>query len=300
VVLVAGASGFVGRYVVQALLDPTRDVRVIRLDRNVVEEEEPASDTLVLDVGDTSRLVQALHDYGVQTIVNCTGGTDAFDWAALCDAYVTTTNGLLRAAKVAGGRIGFCQLGSGAEYKMLPQPQQTSEGCPTSPAGAYGRAKLEASNSVLRAAKEGWVAGYVLRLFNPIGVGMPASQLVGRIARYLRGDSSSSLAVGDLGSYRDFLDVRDAARAIALSGSDAGRLSGEVVNVGSGVATSTRTLVSNLLAAAGRGAVMENRDTGSQRSRGVNWQVADIAKAQELLRWRPTHAMCDTIGWLAQ
>ena len=56
----------------------------------------------------------------------------------------------------------------------------------------------------------------VARVFNPIGPGTPVSQALGRFASRLAepGPDPLELAVGDLDSRRDFIDVRDVARAM--------------------------------------------------------------------------------------
>ena len=56
----------------------------------------------------------------------------------------------------------------------------------------------------------------VARVFNPIGPGTPATQALGRFASRLAepGQDPLELAVGDLDSRRDFIDVRDVARAM--------------------------------------------------------------------------------------
>ena len=74
----------------------------------------------------------------------------------------------------------------------------------------------------------------VARVFNPIGPGTPANQALGRFASRLLapGHDPLDLAVGDLNSWRDFIDVRDVARAmveLALRGRP-----GLVYHVGTG------------------------------------------------------------------
>jgi nucleoside-diphosphate-sugar epimerase len=297
-VLVAGSEGFIGRHVIQALRELAPDAGILRLDRHiasdVVTDGSYSRDLAAIMTADLTRI---MIECDVTAVVNCAGTTQSqFD--ALQTANVTTTQRLVEAS--AGARKGmvFCQIGSAAEYEMLPRPEKTREGTPARPKGDYGRSKLAATSCVLSAARQGRVAGYVVRLFNPIGRGMPTTQLAGLVMDYLRRGSDGALHVGSLDTFRDYVDVRDVSEAIAASLGVADEMREEVVNIGSGGAHSTRYLVNEILAAAKRGAVIEDGDTGSARSAWANWQEADISKAQTLLRWTPRFSLEETIRHL--
>ncbi len=67
----------------------------------------------------------------------------------------------------------------------------------------------------------------VARVFNPIGPGTPATQALGQFASHLAeaGQEPLELSVGDLDSRRDFIDVRDVARAmVAIAERGPGRI----------------------------------------------------------------------------
>lgn len=298
-VLVAGASGFIGRHVVRALGEVAPDTPVVRLDRQAAREVgASAYYRREIGGGDGAALTRLLRECDVAAIVNCAGTTQSQAERLAADN-VATTEGLIEASAAARAGMVFCQIGSAAEYEMLPRPDRTREDCPTRPAGDYGRSKLAASNRVLEATRQGHVAGYVLRLFNPIGAGMPTTQLVGRLLEHLRNGPAEPLVVGSLSSYRDYVDARDVARAIAASLPRADALRGEVINVGSGTANSTRSLVQGILRAARRGAFLEEAEGGSARSQWASWQEADISKARVMLGWVPRFSFDETLQHLA-
>lgn len=92
-----------------------------------------------------------------------------------------------------------------------------------------------------------------------------------------------SLRVGNLEPLRDFLDVRDVARAyIALV--ERGR-SGQVYNVASGVARTMMEVVQELVRASGTGAVIE-RDPARFRPVDIPLMVGDPTRLRSL-GWQP-------------
>jgi GDP-4-dehydro-6-deoxy-D-mannose reductase len=97
---------------------------------------------------------------------------------------------------------------------------------------AYGRSKWMTTVSAL--AETGPVEVMVGRLFNPVGPGLPDSQAFGRFADQLLspGPDPLPLVVGRLDARRDFIDVRDAARALVALAVE-GR-AGRVYHVGTG------------------------------------------------------------------
>lgn len=87
-----------------------------------------------------------------------------------------------------------------------------AEDAPLAPRGAYAESKLACEERVRARAQELDVR--VARLFNQIGPGMPAGLALSDLCeRLARGDAPVRMAGAD--SERDYLDVRDGARALA-------------------------------------------------------------------------------------
>jgi NDP-hexose 4-ketoreductase len=101
------------------------------------------------------------------------------------------------------------------------------------------------------------------------------------------------ITMGPLSPYRDFLDARDLGRAV-VAAALAPALPTAVINIGSGRAVPARTAVELLAEAAGfSGEIREERMPPS-RSATVDWILADISRAVDVLGWRPTHALADS------
>lgn len=298
-VLLAGARGFVGRHVVNAFAEFAPSTRIIRLVRPAVIPRS-LEGQIDWDLCDDrcDELAKQMQLLGVTAVVNCTG-TTVSQPGLLQAENVQATERLVAAAVAAKSDMVFCQIGSGAEYEMLSRPEKTREDTPTRPQGEYGRSKLDASKIVINTAQQGGLKGYVLRFFNPLGVGMPSTQLLGRVTDYLKGDSSYPLRLGSLDSYRDYVDARDAARAIVLSLAKADDIFGEIFNVGTGSARSTRELVQMIFSGIKTKTFLEDSMVGSPRSDWANWQEADIAKIDTFIRWRPAFSFEETISYLS-
>lgn len=102
---------------------------------------------------------------------------------------------------------------------------------------------------------------------------------------------------GDLGAYRDFVDVTDVAEAVARAATAVGPLPA-VVNVGSGRATLVRDLAAELAGLCGFTGELVESGSGSERSGAVSWVRADISLAAAALGWQPIRTLHDALAAL--
>ncbi|MFD9129618.1 NAD-dependent epimerase/dehydratase family protein, partial [Kitasatospora sp. NPDC059571] len=275
-VLLLGADGYLGRHAAAALRAlPGADVRTAG---------RRAAHDLPLDLGSAHlpALMADLAALAPDVVVNCAG---AVSGSALHLAEVNTRGPALLcdAMLAAAPDARLVHLGSAGEYGACEPGTSLGEDGPLRPVGVYGATKLAGSLTVASAALD----AVVLRVFNPVGPGAPAGSLPGRLARELhRAGPDGTVRVGDLSAYRDFVDVRDVARAVALAATAARPLP-RVLNVGSGLARPVRAVADGLVAAAGFGGTLDESAAGSDRSAGVSWQQADVAAAERELGWRP-------------
>ncbi len=298
-VLVTGAGGFVGRHVVECLRKASPEMQIVALDR--IRPGNSAVDHYVLcDLSqeNQNQIAEVILQYDVSAIVHCAGSA-RLDSESLVQDNLYATIRLIEAVSHTRRGLPFCHLGSSAEYVPLEKPQKTSEEIPTEPVSEYGRVKLQTANAVLSASLHGDIKGYVLRLFNPIGTGMADTNLVGRICEFLRNGREPRLSVGSLNSYRDYIDIRDVARAIVVSLAQVEHVLGQVINIGTGSAQSTRDLVNGLLIFSRRPVTLDETLSGSSRSESVYWQEADVSKAQQLMHWKSEIAFVQTLEYIA-
>jgi nucleoside-diphosphate-sugar epimerase len=284
-VLLFGASGFLGRHVRQALeLDQRSTV------------SSPGRRRHDLVDGTVAQLTELVAAEEPEAVVNCTGRLTggAYD---LIQANTAVTAKLVEAVAVGAPGARLVRLGSAGEYGPVPRDRPVAETDPPNPVSEYGLSHLAGTRLVEMASADGRVDGVVLRVFNPIGPGLHTDNLLGRAALLVREAlvaGSDGITLGSLAAYRDFVDVRDVARAV-VAAVFVPSPAEPVINVGSGVAVQVREAVALLAEAAGfRGAIRESGG-GPRRSATVEWIQADIGRAALVLDWVPAYTLADSV-----
>lgn len=289
-ILVLGATGFLGRHA-------TGQLRALPGARVLCAGRSPAADLpLDLATGDADRLASVLRPTAPDAVVNCAGavGGSAVELTA---ANALGPAVLCAALHQAAPRARLVHLGSAAEYGPADGQRPAAESGPARPLGLYGASKLAGTLAVTGSGLD----AVVLRVFNPVGPGQPLASLPGRLAAELRRAAPDGvIRTGDLSSYRDFVDPRDVAAAVARAVTATGPLP-PVLNIGSGTARRVRDLAEGLARAAGfRGTIEEDGD-GSPRSAAVPWQQADVTAAARALDWTPRYPLAESLSdmWCA-
>lgn len=248
-VLLIGANGYLGRFVADRLLaDPA--VQLTALGRG--DDADVRFDLATGSPGALTRFLDAVHP-GV--VVNCAGATrgGARELTRHNTVAVATVCEALRRSGC-GARL--VQLGCGSEYGPSQPGSSTAEDAVPRPGGPYGVSKLAATELVLGSALD----AVVLRVFSPVGPGTPAGSPLGRLAEAMRRAMQSGdaeLRLGGLGAQRDFIDVRDIARAVHAASLSAAQ---GVINIGSGRAVRLRDAAGILARVAGYGGTLNELD----------------------------------------
>ncbi|GIF23882.1 nucleoside-diphosphate-sugar epimerase [Actinoplanes tereljensis] len=282
-VLLFGSSGFIGSRVRSVLA-------------GVGEMVCPGRDQHDLIGGDVAGLTALIREAAPDVVVSCVGalvGTDE----ELVRANTLVAAKLIEAVSAAAPAARLVRLGSAGEYGVVPHGRSVAEDHRTEPVGAYGVSHLAGTRLFTLAAEAGRVDAVTVRVFNPIGAGQPAENVLGRAARRLREaleTGAPEITLGPLGAYRDFVDVRDIAellRLIVLAPSVPGR----VYNAGSGRAVTVREAVGALAAQAGWTGTIREIGAGPVRSAAVDWIQADIRRATVELGWAPEYELSSSI-----
>ncbi len=293
-ILVTGAGGFVGGHVVRVLRESIPEASIHPLSRSRSGATDGEVCFLALDHLDD--LCELLARITPQAIVHC-AGIASQDASLLERDNVMATRALLKAAERAAICTRMIHIGSAAEYAPLTAPESTSEESPETPVSTYGHSKLEATRLVVSRSSN-LLDTAVLRLFNPVGIGMSEATLPGKLTRWFKETDERHISLGKLDDARDFIDIRDCAQAVVAALRYKGALNGAIFNIGTGHARPTRDLVAGIMARAPRFATFDETLGGSDRSKSVAWQQADITKAKRLLGWSPKFSfdeMLDTL-----
>jgi len=169
------------------------------------------------------------------------------------------------------------------------------ETCPLRPVSTYGLSKAAADMAAFQHWWETDLPVIRVRAFNHTGPGQRAdfvcSDFARQMARMERGDAPPVLRVGNLGSARDFSDVRDVVRGY-LTLMERGT-SGEAYNLCRGEAVTIGQIVEHLRADV-RVAFDVVEETTRVRRREIPVVVGDPARARAL-GWTPTIPLRQTL-----
>jgi GDP-4-dehydro-6-deoxy-D-mannose reductase len=176
------------------------------------------------------------------------------------------------------------------------------EDAPLGPRNAYAATKAAADLALGAMVGQGLRVAR-LRPFNHTGPGQSADLVIAafarQIARIAAGLQAPRLAVGNLDTWRDFLDVRDvcAAYVACIDRRDA-LAPGTIINIGSGEPRRIGDVLAELLALAGIAAEVSAEAARTRASEGAR-VAADTGRARALLGWRPvvpwSQTLCDVL-----
>ncbi len=241
--LVTGASGFVGRHLVDHLRAAGDEV--VGIDR--VHDG--------LDITDAAAVSNVVATVAPTVIYHLAGWADVGgSWKAPVEAFRANAEGTLNVlgAAAEAGVERVLAVSSADVYGIVkPDELPLIEESPLRPASPYAASKVAADFLGLQAWLGRGLPVLRVRAFNHLGPGQTdrfvAPALASRIARAER-DGGKVLRVGDLSARRDFTDVRDVVRGYRLLVEHGEP--GEVYNVCSGTDLAVAELADQLLAQA--------------------------------------------------
>ena len=296
-VLVTGADGFVGQYLVQALRGRSDEVvAAVRPGGAIPSSWRRTEGTLPVDLVPFEltdpRSAQALADRRVDAIVHLAAiASGAEARADPVEAWKANVLGTVEFLEAIGRQPGADQprviLVSSAEIYGVGGAAPRTEADPARPISPYAATKAAAELGALEIARRTGLPLVVARPFPHTGVGQSPAYVVPRfLARLLeaRRTGAATVRTGNLDPVRDFLDVRDVVSAyLALLDDGA---AGETYNVASGKGYSVRQVFALLADLVG---VTVNPEIDPELARPVDiaYLVGDATKLRQVAGWQP-------------
>jgi GDP-4-dehydro-6-deoxy-D-mannose reductase len=302
-VMVTGALGFVGMHVLDAL-GSSFGTRAEIAATALTGSQHPVLGTVrPLDVTDATAVAACIAAWQPTHVVHLAGiaavtsaiNSPELAWKVHLDGTINLARAILRSCP----SCWLLNAGSGLVYGTsarsgLPLDEDALLG----PLDEYAASKA-AADLALGALAERGLNCVRLRPFNHIGPGQSEAFVVPsfamQIAKIETGLADPVLRVGNLEAQRDFLDVRDVAKAYVEVIRATARLpSGIVLNIASGIPRRIADVLQLLLAHCPLAIAIE-QDTGRLRSSDLPMIMGDSSRARDIIGWNPTYKFEDTL-----
>lgn len=290
--LITGASGFVGRHLVDHLRTATSWDLI-----GITAHPGPrltGVQQLVCDLRDADHTSRVIERHRPDVIFHL--AAQAYVPKAVANPADTLVNNIVSQVNVleacrATGIDPIIVIASSAEvYGAVPVDEiPIVEAQPFRPRNPYAVSKVTQDMLGLQYCLSYGMNVVRVRPFNHIGPGQNDRFVVSSMARQIaeieRGRADPVLLVGNLDAVRDFLDVRDVVRAyLSVARTD---FVGEVFNVATGVGMSIREVLERLLALS-TATVITREDPARLRPSDVPVLIGDASKLRAATNWQPT------------
>ena len=305
-VLVTGADGFVGGWLIRELLHHGHHVvGAVRVGASqpalLTEQERLRVDWIDFDLLAAESMV-ALATCRAEAVIHLAAvasGADArqdpgYAWNANAAGTARLVEAIGR-SKAAGASDPLLVVVSTGEVYGAGPGRPLTETDPVHPRSPYAASKWGAEIAARECADRAGLRLVIARAFPHTGPGQHQKYVVPALAARLRTAKRVSAPViktGNLDPIRDLLDVRDVARAYRLlleHGSP-----GQVYNVASGVGTRLADVVDRLMDFLAYRVILES-DPALRRENDLPYLVGDPTRIQRDLGWMPTIALDQTL-----
>ena len=278
--LITGISGFVGRHLRDELIREGWDVFGF--------DTRPAGENVFVgNLSDRAALTRAVADCQPDAVFHLAGIIKSQDLQAYYASNLFGTLNLLDAVLQMEKQPKVVLASSSAVYGLTRSARSITERSPLRPVTEYAVSKVAQETAALRYHYAFWLDVVIARMFNLLGPGQSPDLACSSFARQIalaEISEQNEIVTGNLDAKRDFVDVRDAARAFALL-AEKGE-AGQIYNVCSGNAVSIQQCLSEMMLRSKK-QLSARVDPARVQKNDVPVQVGSFQKVQKAAGWNP-------------
>ena len=298
--LITGVTGFAGSHLAEHLLSRGDEVHGLAHEDPPYPNLAAVAGRVLVHRGDITRLddvLGAIAGSRPDAVVHLAG--IAVPTQAAADPVAAVRVNVLGTATVLTAlerhRATRLVIASSADVYGAPERVPVGEDAPIRPANVYAATKVAAEALAREFAARHAAPVVILRPANQNGPrqhpGLAASAFAQQIAKAEAGLADPVVRHGRLDAERDFIDVRDMARAYAAA---LALPEGGTFNVGSGRAVAIAEILDTLVALA-RIPVRTELDPGRVRGGDPTRIALETARFRQRTGWSPTIALADSL-----
>ena len=299
-VVIIGAAGFVGHYLIDHLYEQY-GWSIVATKMKAETLEKDGIKVADLDILEFDSVKALFEDERPDYIIHLAAQSSvALSWKnpqLTVDINIKGTCNILEAVRALDYKPRVLLIGSGEEYGHIrPEESPVAENNPVRPGNIYAATK--ACQNMLGSiyARAYGMDVMMVRAFNHIGPNqLPifvVADFCSQVAAIEKGEKEPVICVGNLAAKRDFTDVRDVVRAYGMI-MQHGK-SGETYNVGRGNSIAINDILEKILAMA-ESDIKVQIDEKKFRPVDIPDIVADISLLQKDTEWKPEIALEQTL-----
>ncbi len=301
-ILITGAEGFVGPYLIRELTPtgiPIHATYLVSRQRRL--DVLPESEWHHCDLTDQKQVSDLIRDIRPTFVYHLAGISfvplaESKRHLAL-DVNLGGTLNLLEALAQTHLRPRLVLISSGEVYGKVPQERgPLKENFPLLPANFYAATKAASEKIAWSFFQRGDLDLVIFRPFNHIGPGQVPSFVVSdfarQVARITLGLAEPKVYVGDIDVFRDFTDVRDVARGYRMCFESFSP--GDIYNLASGRVVSIREILSTLISFSNK-PIEIVRDPTRFRKSEIRKVAVSVERFQSATGWVPRIPLKQTL-----
>ena len=297
-VLVTGAGGFVGEYLVKLLKAHNHDVVAIGINNGAFLKELSVP-THVVNILDYPVLRETMQNVVPDAVIHLAAVSNVpISWnkpGLTIDVNIHGTVNVLQALYEVNPKAKFLNIGSSDEYGLTAKcGKPLTEDMPCQPQNPYSISKYCTEQMVLQLGKKYGMNVISTRSFNHFGPGQAKGFVVSDFASQIKaieaGEQEAVIRVGDLSAARDFTFVSDVVEAyVSLIEKD---VESGVYNVCSGQAMTVQEILDMMLHLSSKEIKVEI-DEGKFRPSEVPFFVGCADKLSNATGWKVSTDIVD-------